>query len=201
MKTAFCFDLDGTITQEEIIPLIAQDLDLQEEFQVLTTATVEGLLPFSGSFKLRCKLLADVPISRAKSIISQIKLFEKVVALIQQNKQCSFVVTGNLDVWIEDLVNELGCGLYSSKASYKDDRFTGISKIIDKGEAIEDIRSKGFDRIIAVGDGMGDIDMFRKADISIFFSENHTPTNTLKNVCDYLIFDEVTLLRILDSFL
>ena len=201
MKTAFCFDLDGTITQQEIIPLIAQDLDLQEEFETLTEATINGVLSFSGSFKLRCRLLAEVPIPRVKAIVSKIALFEKVVAFIRQNKQNSFIVTGNLDVWVEDLVDKIGCTLYSSIASYKEDKLIGVSKVIDKGGAIKDIRSKGFDRIVAVGDGMGDVDMFRQADVSIFFSENHTPAETLKHLCDYLIFDEATLHKTLETFL
>lgn len=200
MKTAFCFDLDGTITQQEILPLIAQDLDLKEEFDVLTLATINGILPFSSSFKLRCKLLVDVPISRVKTIVLQINLFKKVVKFIQQAKGNCFIATGNLDVWIEDIIKKIGCTTYSSEAIYKGDKLLGISRILDKGDAIKDIRTKGFDRIIAIGDGMGDIDMFRQADVSIFFSEDHQPANALKDVCDYLIFDETTLCEILSTF-
>ena len=201
MKTAFCFDLDGTITKQEILPLLAKDLGLQEELEVLTNATISGLLPFSGSFKLRSRLLADIPISRAKAIVRQVELFEKIVSFIQQNKDCCFIVTGNLDVWIADIVAGIGCSAYSSEACYSGDKLVGVAKIIDKGDTIKVIASKGFDRIIAIGDGMGDVEMFRQADVSVFFSENQQPTGTLKELCDYLVFDELSLCKMLSAFL
>ena len=46
MKKIFCFDLDGTITTQEILPLIAAELDLYEEISTLTQATINGLIPF-----------------------------------------------------------------------------------------------------------------------------------------------------------
>ncbi len=86
-------------------------------------------------------------------------------------------------------------------ANREEDRLIGVSKILDKAEAVKDIRTKGFDRVVAIGDGMGDAGMFGDADISIFFSENHKPANALKVLCDYLIFDETTLCKQLSTFL
>lgn len=201
MRTAFCFDLDGTITQQEILPLIARDLGIEEELEVLTNATISGILPFSGSFKLRCRLLADVPISRVKAIASTIALFEEIVSFINQNGQSCFIITGNLDVWIEDIIKKFRCTTYSSKAIVSNDKLTGISQILDKGEAAKDIRTKGFDRIVAVGDGMGDIDMFKQADISIAFGASHKPSQALYETCNHVIFDESDLCKILNRLI
>src|SRR5690625_19018 len=56
MKTAFCFDLDGTVTTQEILPLISKEVDLHEEINLLTQLTLDGLIPFQNSFKLRGNL-------------------------------------------------------------------------------------------------------------------------------------------------
>ena len=47
MTTAYCFDLDGTLTRQELLPLIASSVGLEDEISVLTQATIDGLLPGS----------------------------------------------------------------------------------------------------------------------------------------------------------
>lgn len=59
MRTAYCFDLDGTLTRQELLPLIASSVGLEDEIEVLTQATIDGFLPFDKSFKLRVRLLRD----------------------------------------------------------------------------------------------------------------------------------------------
>ena len=83
MKKKYCFDLDGTITAQEILPLMAAELNLYDEISALTKATIDGLIPFEQSFKLRCKLLSDIPINKVQEIASNIKLNEMIVEFIK----------------------------------------------------------------------------------------------------------------------
>ena len=55
-KTAYCFDLDGTVTQEEILPEIANVLGIKEEIYALTKATMLWLLISLPSPPLSVKL-------------------------------------------------------------------------------------------------------------------------------------------------
>ena len=71
------FDLDGTITSQELLPLMAAELDLYEEISALTRATINGLIPFEQSFKLRCKLLSDVPTKKVQEVADKVKLNDK----------------------------------------------------------------------------------------------------------------------------
>lgn len=201
MRTAFCFDLDGTLTRQEILPLIARDIDLYQEFEALTLATINGVIPFVNSFKLRCRILAEVPISRVKSIVSQVKLYEEVVRFVSDNKENCFIATGNLDVWIEEIAQKIGCTIYSSTAKYTGDKLEGIEKILDKAEAVDDIRTKGFDRVVAIGDGMGDVTMFQQSDISIAYGATHSPNQTLLEVSNFVTFNENALCRTLSTLL
>ena len=48
--TKFIFDLDGTVTKEETLPIIAKHFSVEEEIEKLTKQTVMGHIPFVESF-------------------------------------------------------------------------------------------------------------------------------------------------------
>ena len=70
----FLFDLDATITKEEILPALARQVGLEEEMQELTERTMRGELPFKSSFLARVDMLKSIPVSRAADIIEQTPL-------------------------------------------------------------------------------------------------------------------------------
>ena len=98
MKTAFCFDLDGTLTKEEILPQIAKHVDLFEEIDLLTNITMDGLITFDKSFKLRTKLLSTIPISIVKKTIGKIRIDYDLKKFVNENRNDCYIITGNLDV-------------------------------------------------------------------------------------------------------
>lgn len=198
MKTAFCFDLDGTITTEEILPLLAREIGLYEEISALTDATINGIIPFQKSFMLRCRLLREIPISRVRQIISTVGLHDKVVRFIQSRPEDCFIITGNLDVWVGPLAHTIGGNLFSSTAREENDTLQTIETVINKGDIVVDLKDR-YDRIIAVGDGMGDVGMFENADIRIAYGGVHNPIQTLVELSDYVIFNETALCRTLDT--
>ncbi len=200
MKTAICFDLDGTITKQEILPLIAREIDLEEEISVLTDATIQGHIPFQKSFKLRCRLLDSVPISRVKEIVNCTELNNDIVQFINDYKNNCFVVSGNLDVWIEPLLKKVDCKFFVSEAIVENDKLISISKVLDKSSAIYELRDT-FDRIIVVGEGMNDVSMFELADIGIGYGGVHFPNSTVIQLSHFVVFDGVALCKLLKTLL
>jgi len=198
MKKIYCFDLDGTITSQELLPLMAAELDLYEEISALTQATINGLIPFEQSFKLRCKLLSDVPIKKVQEVADKVKLNKSIVQFIKENKDHSYVITGNIYEWIQPIIDKLGCKIFCSKGKFKDGRLCGLEKILDKGEVIKGLRG-GSKSIISVGDGMGDVLMFQESDLSIAYGGVHEPIETLMKVSNYLVYDEDSLCRLLNT--
>ena len=196
MKTGYCFDLDGTITAQEILPLIAAEVDLYDEIQALTEATIKGVLPFNSSFRLRCKLLSDVPISRVNKIVSKVPLFPSVLEFIQSQPDNCYVITGNLDVWVSGLLDRIGARCYSSTADFKGDQLLGVAHIIDKGEAVKALRSQ-YDRIVAIGDGVGDLTMFESSDVKIAFGGVHPPIEAVLKSSDLVCGSEQALMSAL----
>lgn len=87
----------------------------------LTEATMRGEIPFKSSFLNRVELLKEIDVSEVSSIVSSIPLNEGIADFIRQNKDRCFVLTGNLDVWINGLMDKLGLKnhVYCSKANVK----------------------------------------------------------------------------------
>ena len=199
MKIAFCFDLDGTLTREEILPQVAKRVGLYEEINILTEITMQGLITFDKSLKLRAKLLSTIPVSKVKETISNIKIDESLQDFVQQNKADSFVVTGNLDVWVDDFVSDnYGCRRFTSIAEFNGDNLIQVNKILNKHHAIEEIRNE-YDFIIAIGDGMNDCGMFENADIGIAYGGVHKPVSSLVKMSKYVCNDSKALVNLLKS--
>lgn len=197
MKTAFCFDLDGTLTREEILPQIANHVGLSEEIELLTKITMQGLIPFTKSFKLRVKLLTQIPINAVRETVMNILVDEHLAGFIRENKENCFIVTGNLDVWVQEFIAvKFGCKVYSSIAEYEGDKLIDISTILDKRDAITDLRMS-FDRIVCVGDGMNDCAMFEASDIGIAFGGVHEPVYSLIQLSNFVSYDSKSLVKLL----
>lgn len=198
MKTAYCFDLDGTVTRDEILPVLSKEIDLYEEMLALTEATIKGLIPFRRSFLLRCRLLSEIPVSKVQAIISKITLHEEIVKFIHKNRENCFIITGNLDVWVKPLADYLKCNFYHSQADVKNDKLIKVENVLYKPDALKKIKNN-FNKIVAIGDGMGDVPMFEEADVKIAFGGVHPPIETLLKLSDFVTFDEKSLCRLLNT--
>lgn len=199
MKRAFCFDLDGTLTEQEILPEIARNVGIHEEIDILTKITMQGLMTFDKSMKLRVKLLSTIPVSEVNGIVSKIIINPHLQKFIQDNRENCFIITGNLDVWVDSFIKDnFGCGYFSSIASVEGDKLVDISKILHKSSAVKAVRER-FDSIVAIGDGMNDCSMFESADLSIAFGGVHPPVPTLIKLSDYVCYDAKSLVNLLNS--
>lgn len=164
----FLFDLDATITRAEILPLIAVKINKEDKMRELTERTMAGEIPFDHSFLERVKILSSIPVSIVKGIINEVPLNEELVKFIKENKERCYVVTGNLDIWIEDLMKRLGLEnhYFCSKATVDDDMIVSVDHIVDKGEVVRQFAGKEF---VAVGDGNNDAEMIAAATVGIGF--------------------------------
>lgn len=196
MKIAYCCDLDGTLTTTEILPCIAAELGVADEIATLTRATMEGLIPFEASFRLRCLILKQVQVEKIREIVHSIPIHQEISDFLRQKSSNSFVVTGNLDLWVESKIRQLGVGLFASEGIFKDGALC-IRKVLNKADAVSELRGRGYDRIIAIGDGANDVSMFEASDVSIAYGGVHTPVAAARLAADYVIHDGVTLCRLL----
>lgn len=199
MRKVFLFDLDSTVTREEILPTIAEGIGKGEEMRVLTESAMMGEVTFEDSFRARIKILQDIPVSIVAKRVARIKLNDELVRFIRENKQDCYIVTGNLDAWITGLMEVIGVDeehLLCSRVKVVDDKIDEIEYVMAKEEAL----GKFVDAMtIAVGDGNNDYELLKDADAGIAFGGVRNIAPRLFEVCDYAVYDEKKLCDLLEK--
>ena len=184
----FLFDLDSTITCKEILPTIAEKVNRQKEMRELTEATMNGEIPFKSSFLKRVEILSVMNVSETRAMVAEIPLNENIAQFIRENRDRCYVVTGNLDIWINDLMRKLGLNdhVYCSRSNYKNDKITQIVSVIDK-----ELTAKQFVQpLVVIGDGDNDSGMAQVANISVGFGGIRDIAPSLIQNVDYAFYDD-----------
>lgn len=184
----FLFDMDSTITRKEVLPEVAKKINRIEEMRRLTEATMMGEIPFRTSFLQRVEILSDIPVQEVNQIVSEIPLNDSIVNFIQKNSDRCYIVTGNLDVWINGLMKKIGMEnhCYCSKADVVDDYISKIVSVADK----ELIVRQFVQRIVMIGDGDNDSGMARMSDIAIGFGGVRDIAPSLIRNIDFAFYDD-----------
>ena len=198
--TKFIFDLDGTVTKEETLPLIAEHFSVQEEIEKLTKQTVMGHIPFVESFIRRVFILGKLPVDEIDELLAGVALHTDVVAFIKKNSAHCAIATGNLSCWVAKLVAEIGCEVYCSEGMIENNRVVELTDILKKENIVERYRAEGC-RVVFIGDGNNDVEAMRTADVAIASGLTHAPTAGVISVADYLVLNEVALCRQLNQLL
>lgn len=195
---AFCFDLDGTLSAIEILPAIAAEIGVAEEVETLTRVTMDGHVSFAQSLRLRALLLGSVALERVHGVVADLPLNEEITSFIEERRDRCFVVTGNLDVWLEPMHSRLACPVVASRASRRAGHLR-VDDVMDKGQFVRDLRSRGFDSVIAVGDGANDVPMLSESSVGIAFGGVHSPTRSAVEASDYVVHEGGDLCRLLEE--
>ncbi len=194
----FIFDLDGTITAKETLPIISKYFNVDKEIDKLTEETVKGNIPFIESFINRVQILGDLPVSEINDLLSTIPLSESVYQFIQENKEDCVIATGNFSGWIEKLVKRIGCKSYSSDGIVENNKIKKLTNILKKEDVVKKYKAQG-EQVIFIGEGNNDVEAMRESDISIACGLIHTPANSVLTITDYAVYDENALYRLLNQ--
>jgi HAD superfamily phosphoserine phosphatase-like hydrolase len=191
----FLFDLDGTITNAELLPLIAKAAGVEAQISELTKKTIAGEIPFESSLRERVKILSEIPVSRVNEVVLNVPLNPFIMEFIAANRDRCTIVTGNLDIWIRPLVMLIGIPALSSRATVLNDKIQSLDFVIEKGDAIDKLEG----RVCAIGDGNNDYSMLNRADIGVAYGGVNNPAKSLYKVATHTIFDARTLCRFLSQ--
>ena len=195
----FLFDLDSTVTKQEILPTISKRLGIYERMSELTESTMRGEIPFKQSFLQRVELLKDVPVSEVNEMVSRIQLNNHLVDFIQKNHDRCHIVTGNLDVWIDGVIRKLGMerNTFCSKAIVKNDYIEDVFNIVDKNAVIGQMVLP----FVAIGDGNNDAEMIEAAEVGIGYGGVREIAPAVLACASHAIYDEEKLVEFLERLL
>ncbi len=142
------------------------------------------------------ELLKNIPVSEVNRMIGEIQLNELLVEFVKKNQERCYVVTGNLDVWIADLMKKIGMekNLFCSKALVKDDYIQDIFSIVDKNAVISQMVLP----FVAVGDGNNDAEMIEEAEIGIGYGGVREIAPSVLACASHAIYDEKKLVEFLE---
>lgn len=190
----FLFDLDGTVTSLETLPIISKYFNCAEQIADLTAQTIQGNVPFVESFIRRVNILGEFSVEETCNLLSQVPLYPIIAKFIEDHKEDCIIVTGNLTCWCEGLFKKIGCKCYGSEAEVIDDKVFKIKTILRKEQIVDQYRALG-ETVVFIGDGNNDLEAMRHANISIAVGLTHNPAQSLLSICDYVIFNEKALNR------
>ncbi len=198
-RYVFLFDLDSTITRQEILPTIARQFGVFEEMSTLTECTMRGELPFKQSFLQRVELLKQIPVSEVCELIGEIQLNEPLVEFIRRHQNRCYIVTGNLDLWIEKLIQKLGMekNTFCSKALVEHDYIQDVSSIVDKNAVIGQMVLP----FVAVGDGNNDAEMIEAAEIGIGYGGVREIAPSVLACASHAVYQEQKLVEFLERLI
>lgn len=196
----FLFDMDGTVTSQETLPIIASHFGIEKEIGQLTSETIKGNIPFIESFIRRVNMLSDLPVDQVADLLENIPLYSELQKFICEHRQDCIIVTGNLSCWTSKLCKKIGCRGYFSEALVKDNKVEKLKSILRKEEIVRLYQQLG-ESVVFIGDGNNDLEAMRIANVSIAVGLTHLPAKSLYSVCDYLIFEENALCRQLNQLL
>lgn len=190
----FLFDLDGTVTSEETLPIIANHFNCVEQISELTAKTVQGNVPFIESFIRRVNILGAYSVSETTRLLSEVPLYPAIAKFIEEHKEDCVIVTGNLTCWCEGLFKKIGCQCYGSEALCEDDKVVKLKTILRKEQIVDQYKALG-ETVVFIGDGNNDLEAMRHANVSLATGLTHNPAQSLMSICDYVIFNEQALVR------
>ena len=196
----FIFDLDGTITSQETLPLIASHFAIESDIQELTNKTLTGNIPFIESFITRVNILGKLPVNEVATLLADVPIHPALHRFITTYQSQCVIATGNLNCWIHKLTEKIGCPCYHSEAEVINNRVAKLTTILKKEDVVAHYKRQGR-TVVFIGDGNNDMEAMRNADIAIACGLTHYPAASVLTTAHYLVCNEDALCRLLHQLL
>ena len=204
--TFFVFDMDSTLTKEELLPKIAKAAGIQNDMARLTQQALDGAVPFEISFRSRFNLLKHLPLPWVLKVADKVEFEPYLAEFILENNGkngCKCIVaTGNVDIWTKPITDKLGCRVFASHAVLENG-VPELKIVLDKTDVMQVLlaEKQPDEKIIAVGDSYNDIPMFEAADVSIAFGGVNRPVAEVIEKANYYYSSGKELADFLKSFI
>lgn len=183
LRTAgLCIDLDGAVVTTPLLAMIASEVDMVDEVNLLDRAAEHGELSFARAHRLQMLALSAVPLAEAQRRVRVAGLDDEVAELVVAARDRVRVVTSLPQRWVEPLADRLGCEVLGSLTPDQE-QADSVVTILDKGRATAELRAE-YATIVAVTSSTSGLSMFESADVSVAFGLQPSPEAVL--AADYV---------------
>lgn len=178
----FVFDCDSTIIENEVIELIAEEAGSLDLVADITERAMMGSLDFKQSLAARVATLKDLDTGVFARVLDKITVsqgVEELIAKIKAESGYVAIVSGGFYEVLDPLAQKLGADVWmANRLEVENEKLTGKTegKVVDasvKAEMLEAWASKfgvALEDTVAVGDGANDIEMMKKAGLSVAYN-------------------------------
>ena len=181
-RRLFCFDMDSTLIQGEVIDELAKMAGVADRVVAITASAMRGEIEFQESFRRRVTLLAGLPYSRVRELLDRIPLMEGAERLFRTLKARgakTAILSGGFTFFGEHLQEKLGVDyVYANVLDVDAEGYvTGQVRepIVDgacKAALLQQIAAEEnipLSQVVAVGDGANDLPMLGLAGMGVAF--------------------------------
>ncbi len=193
-KVKFLFDMDGTLTARETLPMIAAHFGVQAPVADATIAAVTGREPFDQSLRQRVAALGHLPVDEVSRLVTTVPLHRLIVDFVNSHRDQCAIVTSNLDCWCDALMRKMGCEAFCSRAQITGNHVIGITELLHKEDVVDAYKADSREMVVFVGDGHNDLAAMCHADVAVAVGFlPGTPAASLAAVADHIFTTEKEL--------
>ncbi len=177
----FCFDMDSTLIQGEVIDELAKLAGVGDQVVLITASAMRGEIDFQQSFRRRVALLQGLPEARVLELLGRIPLMhgaERLFRTLNARGMKTAILSGGFTFFGEDVQRRLAIDiLHANVLDIRDGQVTGEvrGQIVDgkrKAELLVEIAEREgipLSQVVAVGDGANDLPMLGLAGMGVAF--------------------------------
>jgi phosphoserine phosphatase len=181
-RKLFCFDMDSTLIQGEVIDELAKIAGVADRVVTITASAMRGEIEFQESFRRRVALLAGLPQARVYELLERIPLMEgaeRLFRTLNARGAKTAILSGGFTFFADYLREKLRVHhIHANVLEVDEDgSVTGVvrTQIVDgarKAALLQQIAADEnipLDQVVAVGDGANDLPMLKLAGMGVAF--------------------------------
>jgi len=172
------FDVEGVLYDAEYLPILAENVNKEEEIWDITKQGIQGTINWEDGLKRRVQLLKGIDIETCKEVADSLPIMTGAKVACETLKSAGWkimAVSGGFTIMTDRLREELNLDhVFSNELLFKDGKLDDVKINVDsdksKSAAIKIQEwSKSKDEITVIVDGANDIKLFDICGLSIAY--------------------------------